>query len=57
MKTKLERINDRLVELRDQAHDDELADELDSASIHLEAAIDRLIQLEEEEEEEDEGDE
>jgi hypothetical protein len=49
MKTKLERLIETCVELRDQAHDDELSDELDSAIIHLEAASDRLVHLEEEE--------
>jgi len=51
MKAKLERINERLIELRDQAHDDELSDEIDNAILHTEAAIDRLVQIEEEEEE------
>jgi hypothetical protein len=53
MKAKLERVRDRLIDYRDQANDDEVSDELDSALIHLEAAIDRLIQIDEEEEEED----
>jgi len=52
MKTKLERINERLIELRDQAHDDELTDELDNAILHVEAAVDRIVQMEEEEDEE-----
>lgn len=47
MKTQLQRIIDRLCELCDQAEDDELRDELDNAVIHLEAASDRLIALEE----------
>lgn len=51
MKAKLERINERLIELRDQAHDDELSDEIDNAILHIEAAIDRIVQMEEEEEE------
>lgn len=51
MKAKLERINERLIELRDQAHDDELSDEIDNAILHVEAAIDRIVQIEEEEEE------
>lgn len=51
MKAKLERINERLIELRDQAHDDELSDEIDNAILHVEAAIDRIVQMEEEEEE------
>ena len=50
MKAKVERLINRLTELRDQAHDDEFVDELDSALIHLEAASDRLIAMEEEEE-------
>jgi hypothetical protein len=50
MKAKLERINERLIELRDQAHDDELSDEIDNAILHVEAAIDRIVQMEEEEE-------
>lgn len=55
MKVKLERIIERLTELRDQANDDELMDEIDNALIHLDAASDRLIQMEEEEEEDDES--
>lgn len=55
MKTKLERINERLIELRDQAHDDELSDEIDNAVLHVEAAIDRIVQMEEEEEEEEDS--
>jgi|GEM_PF-3597048 len=53
MKTKLERLIERVVALRDAAHDDELSDELDNAILHLEAASDRLVQMEEEEEEND----
>ena len=50
MKTKLNRIIERLTQLRDEAHDDELSDEIDNAIIHLDAAHDRLVQMEEEEE-------
>lgn len=49
MQSKLERINERLIELREKAHDDELEEELDNAILHVEAAIDRLVQMEEEE--------
>lgn len=49
MKTKLERINERLIELRDQSNDDELTDEIDNAILHIEAAVDRIVQMEEEE--------
>jgi IMP cyclohydrolase len=48
MKAKLERIIERLTELRDQTHDDEVSDEIDSALIHLDAASNRLIQMDEE---------
>jgi hypothetical protein len=50
MKNILERIQERLIELRDRATDDEVSDELDNALLHLEAAIDRLIQIDEESE-------
>lgn len=51
MKTKLERLIESVTEMRDAAHDDEFSDELDNAILHLEAASDRLVQIEEEEEE------
>lgn len=53
MKAKLERLTNRLIELRDQAHDDEFIDELDNALIHLEAASDRLVAIEEDESDDD----
>lgn len=53
MKTKLERLIETVVEMRDAAHDDEFSDELDNAILHLEAASDRLIQMDEEAEEDD----
>jgi IMP cyclohydrolase len=53
MKTKLQRVIERVIEMRDAAHDDEFTDELDNALLHLDAASDRLIAMEEEE---DEGD-
>jgi len=53
MKTKLQRVIDRVTEMRDQYNDDEFVDELDNALIHLDAASDRLIQMEEDEEDED----
>jgi hypothetical protein len=56
MKTKLTRINEHLIELRDIAHDDELEDEIDNAILHLEAALDRLVQMEEEDESSPESD-
>lgn len=56
METKLQRIHERLCDLRDEAHDDELSDELDSALLHLDAAIDRLTQLSEEEDDDDDAD-
>lgn len=49
MKTKLERITKRLISLRDEAQDDDVIDEIDNAIIHLEAASDRLVQMDEEE--------
>lgn len=52
MKRKLERLTERLIELRDKAHDDEFIDELDNALIHLEAASDRLVAIDEDEGEE-----
>lgn len=52
MKTKLARLIERVIEMRDQAHDDEFVDELDNALIHLDAASDRLIAMEEEEDDE-----
>jgi len=48
MQTKLARLIERVIQLRDAAEDDELSDELDNAIIHLEAASDRLVQMEEE---------
>jgi hypothetical protein len=59
MKTKLERIIEQLKDLHNRANDDELADELDNALIHLDAASEacappsggRLIAMEEEEDE------
>ena len=42
-----------MTEMRDQYNDDEFVDELDNALIHLDAASDRLIQMEEDEEDED----
>jgi hypothetical protein len=53
MKTKLERLTNKLIELRDQAHDDEFVDELDNALIHLNAASDRLVAIDEEEDDDD----
>jgi hypothetical protein len=55
MKAKLDRLTNKLIELRDQAHDDEFIDELDNALIHLEAASDRLIAIEEDEGSEDDA--
>lgn len=49
MKRKIERLTEKLIELRDQAHDDEVIDELDNAILHLECASDRLIAIEEDE--------
>jgi hypothetical protein len=49
MKAKLDRLTNKLIELRDQAHDDEFIDEIDNALIHLEAASDRLVAIEEDE--------
>ena len=46
MKTKLQRVIERVTEMRDQAHDDEFTDELDNALLHLDAASDRLIAME-----------
>lgn len=50
MKTKLERLIEKVVDLRDSAHDDEVTDELDNALLHLEAASDQLVAMEEEDE-------
>ncbi len=47
MKRRLEAITTLVERLRDDAHDDELTDEFDHAIIHLEAAHDRLIAMEE----------
>lgn len=56
MKRKLEVVENLLIRLRDEATDDEVSDELDNALIHLDAAKDRLIALEEEEDPEAEID-
>jgi len=53
MQSKLEKLIEKVVELRDTAHDDELSDELDNAILHLEAASDRLVQMTEEQEDDD----
>jgi len=53
MQTKIARLIERVISLRDAAKDDELSDELDNAIIHLEAASDRLVQMEEEEDDPD----
>jgi hypothetical protein len=63
MKTRLEVITQLVQRLRDQAsqsvsrraNDDELMDELDNALLHLEAASDRLIAMDEEVDEEPEA--
>ena len=52
MKTRLNKIIERITNLRDHAEDDEFRDELDNALIHLDAASDRLIAIDEEEDEE-----
>lgn len=57
MKTKLNRIIERLKQLQDETADDELIDEIENAIIHLDAAHDRIVQMEEEEEEEGEEEE
>jgi glycogen debranching enzyme len=54
MKAKLNRIIQSLIELRDREHDDEVSDEIDNALIHLDAASDRLIQMDEEDDAADE---
>lgn len=51
MKTRLEVVTQLVERLRDQANDDELMDELDNALLHLEAASDRLIAMDEENDE------
>lgn len=56
MKKQLQRIYDQLIVLRDQSHDDEVTDELDNTLLHLESAIDRLVQMDEEEDEGEEND-
>jgi IMP cyclohydrolase len=53
MKAKLNRIIQQLILLRDQEHDDEISDEIENALIHLDAASDRLIQMEEEDEDDE----
>jgi Holliday junction resolvasome RuvABC endonuclease subunit len=53
MKRRLEVIIERLIKLQDDATDDEFSDELANALIHLDAAHDRLVAIEEEEEEEE----
>jgi hypothetical protein len=47
------------IKLQDAAHDGELIDEISNAIIHLDAAHDRLVQMEEEldNEDQDEADE
>ena len=57
MKTKLQRVIERVIEMRDAAHDDEFTDELDNALLHLEFASDRLIAMEEEEDSDNEEEE
>ena len=52
MKTRLERLIEKITRLRDHAEDDEFRDELDNALIHLDAASDRLVAMDEEEDEE-----
>ena len=52
MKTRLNKIIERITNLRDHTEDDEFRDELDNALIHLDAACDRLVAIDEEEDEE-----
>ena len=54
MKTRLERLIEKITRLRDHADDDEFRDELDNALIHLDAASDRLVAIDEEDDDEDE---
>ena len=55
MKNKLNQIRERLIQLQDEALDDELIDEIGNAIIHIDAAHDRIVHLlEEEYEDEDE---
>jgi hypothetical protein len=53
MKTKLARVIERIVEMRDQANDDDFVEDLDNALIHLDEASDRLIAMDEDEGEDD----
>ena len=52
MKTRLNKIVDKIINLRDLANDEEFIDELENALIHLDAASDRLVAIDEEEDEE-----
>ena len=49
MKTRLNKIVDKIINLRDLANDEEFIDELENALIHLEAASDRLVAIDEDE--------
>ena len=49
MKTRLNKIIERITNLRDHAEDDEFRDELDNALIHLDTASDRLVAIDEDE--------
>jgi hypothetical protein len=49
MKNRLDHVIELVQRLRDDAHDDELTDELDNALLHLDAAHDRLVAMDEEE--------
>ena len=54
MKTRLERLIEKITRLRDHADDDEFRDELDNALIHLDAASDRLVAIDDDDDDEDE---
>lgn len=53
MKAKLQRIKERLIAAMNETDDDEVSEELDHAILHIESAIDRLVQIQEEQWEEE----